>query len=69
MKTRSNTLALVLAFGLAPLVACDQQEGPVEEAGEAVEEAGEEIEDAAEDAADEIDDAVDETTDDDVAGG
>ena len=43
---------MLLATGLFGLQACDTDEGPLEEAGEAIDEAGEEI-------ADEIDDAID----------
>lgn len=60
MKDPRPIAALALAFGLAPLAACDRSEGPVEETGEAMEEAGEEAKDAAEEAADEVEEATDE---------
>ena len=49
---RKMCFFMLLLTGLFGLQACDTNDGPLEEAGEAIDEAGEEI-------ADEIDDATD----------
>ena len=56
---KASRLTLITLFGLAPLAACDTNDGPAEETGEAIDEAAEETEDAIDDAADDIDDGVD----------
>jgi hypothetical protein len=48
--------ALLLMGGVA---ACDDNDGPAEQAGEKIDEATEEAADAVEDAADEVEDATD----------
>ncbi len=47
--------ALFLMGGLA---ACDDNDGPAEQVGEAIDDAADDVEDAAEDAADEVEDAT-----------
>lgn len=54
----SATCAGVAMGGLA----CDRQEGPIEEMGESVDDAADEVEDAVDDAADETEDAADDAT-------
>ena len=51
-------LASLLAGTAGSLVACDTNDGPVEELGESIDDAGDDIKDAAEDAADEVEDAT-----------
>lgn len=68
MRQRIRRLVIgmgALPFALSPLAltACEQ-DGPMEEAGEAADDAADDLGDAAEEAADEVDDAVDEVTDD-----
>ncbi len=52
----------VLSVGLVT-TGCDDNDGPVEDMGEAIDEAADDAGDAIEDAADEVEDAVDDATD------
>lgn len=53
--TRLLTLILALAAGS---IACPQEQGPFEKAGEKIDEAADEAEDSVEEAGDDIEDAV-----------
>jgi hypothetical protein len=53
----------VLSVGLLTTSGCDDNDGPVEDMGEAIDEAADDAGDAIEDAADEVEDAVDDATD------
>jgi hypothetical protein len=52
--TRTFALALLLGFGTLGLAACEDNDGPAEEAGEAVDNAGERAGEALEDAGENI---------------
>ena len=52
--TRTFAFALLLGFGTLGLAACEDNEGPAEEAGEAVDNAGERAGEALEDAGENI---------------
>lgn len=52
-----NTLLIALLASFT-LVACDVDEGPMEETGESVDEATDDMGDAAEDTAEDVEDAV-----------
>lgn len=53
-KIKNLLLIFVMAAGF--LVACDSNDGPVEEAGEKIDNVGEDISDGAEDAAEDVED-------------
>ena len=52
MKKAKTLLMIALAACMAPMIGCEKEEGPLEEAGEKVDEAAEDVRDAAKDATD-----------------
>lgn len=56
---RLAALGLMTTMPVLALTACDSNDGPAEEAGEALDDAADDVGDAFDDAADEVDDAID----------
>jgi predicted small secreted protein len=58
MKILKNIL-LIIVLAAGTLVACDNNDGPMEKAGERIDKVGKDISDGAEDAAEKVEEAVD----------